>query len=201
MLKKEQVRDKISDGWMHCRTIIQIVGAPKEYIEKTLKEYVAKIRETKGIGVIKENFSDTEPQEKLFSIFVEIEMVVKDASTLAFFCYDYMPSSIEIIEPQTFNYRAADFAAFFNDLLSRLHTLDAIVKQYRAQNQILEKNAGLLLRNNILITLKEKEKNLKELSKNNGIPENQLKPFLDKIIIQGYIQKKKDKYSLVKKKK
>ena len=41
---------------------------------------------------------------------------------------------------------------------------------------------------------------LKQISEKVGIPEEQLKPFLEKIIKEGFVKKDKNKYSLIKKK-
>lgn len=194
-LSKEEISEKIEEGFMRVRAIVEMLGAPKEYIVKTLKTYVKKIGENKETIVLKEKYAKPRKQEKLFSIFVELEMLVKDASTLAFFCFDYMPASIEIIEPEKFTYNARDFANFFNDMQARLHRLDMVIKNLTAKASVLEKNAGLLLRNNLLILLKEKDKGLDELAKGSGIPPRQLAPFLERLIREGWIKEKKGKYA------
>lgn len=182
-------------GFLKVSTIIEMLGAPKEYITSTLKAYVGRIGQDKDIVLLKERYAPAKKHEKLFSTFVELDMLVKDASTLAFFCFDYMPSSIEIIEPERITYRAADFAAFFNDMQTRLHKLDMVIKNLNAKEKMLEKNAGLLLRNSLLILLKEKDKRLEELSKGVGIPGEQLKPFMDRLINEGWVKESKGKYS------
>ncbi|PIN86430.1 hypothetical protein COV19_04700 [Candidatus Woesearchaeota archaeon CG10_big_fil_rev_8_21_14_0_10_44_13] len=198
-LSKEEISDKIEQGYMRVRTIVEMMGAPKDYIVKTLKMYVDKIGQDKDIILLSEKYAKPKKQEELFSLFVELEILVKNASTLAFFCFDYMPSSIEIMEPQTFSYKAPDFAAFFNDMQARLHRLDMVIKNLTAKTTVLERNAGLLLRNNILIVLKEKDKDLNELSRSSGIPQQQLVPFLEKLISEGWLKEKKGKYSRAKK--
>lgn len=197
-ISKELIAEKIEKGFIRCRAIVEMMGAPKEYLFKTLKMYVDKLKQNKNVVVINEHYAKPKKHEKLFTTFVELEMLVKDASELAFFCFDYMPSSIEIIEPNNFAYKAADFAAFFNDMVSRLHRLDALIKSLKAKTKNLERNAGLLLRNNIMIVLKEKNKNLDELARNTGIPADQLSPFLEKLISEGWIKRSKDKYNLKK---
>jgi predicted transcriptional regulator len=56
-----------------------------------------------------------------------------------------------------------------------------------------------MLQNNIFLSLKEKNKELGELVKNVGIVEEQLKPFLDKMVAAGVIKLEKNKYSILKK--
>jgi len=196
---KEKVSELLDKGYIRCSAIVEMMGAPKDYISKTLRSYIEKLKKNKNVVVIRENYAKPKKQESLYTTFVDLELMVRNASELAFFCFDYMPSSIEIIEPEKFHYDAADFAAFFNDMVARLHRLDAHLKTLKAKSQNLERNASLLLRNNILISLKQEDKNLDELAKNVGIPSQQLSPFLERLIREGWIKKSKKKYSLIKK--
>ncbi|MBU0536562.1 MAG: hypothetical protein KKE20_06360 [Nanoarchaeota archaeon] len=197
---KELVYEKLDQGYIRCAAIIEIMGTPKDYVSKTLKAYIDKLKQNKNIIVIKENYAKPKKHEQMFTTFVEIEMLVKDASELAFFCFDYMPSSIEIIEPEKFFYNAPDFAAFFNDMVARLHRLDTVMKSLKAKSSSLERNAGLLLRNNIMITLKyNKDMGLEDLAKATGIPAQQLSPFLEKLIREKWIKRENNKYNLRKK--
>ncbi len=196
--KRALISEKLEKGQIRCTAIVEMMGAPKDYLSKTLKLYVDKLKQNPNITLLREDYARPKKQDKLYTTFVELEMMVKDASELAFFCFDYMPSSIEIIEPEKFHYNAQDFASFFNDMMARLHKLDAHIKGLKAKSKNLERNAGLLLRNNILLSLKEKEKSAEDISKNTGIPPEQLSPFLEKLIREGWIEKKKDKYSIKK---
>ncbi|MBW2999409.1 hypothetical protein KY339_01950 [Candidatus Woesearchaeota archaeon] len=192
------IKEKLEQGYLHCNIILEVLGKPKDYVESTLKGYVEKIEKSKDFEVLKKEFAKSKKVEDMFSVFVELDMLFKDASALAFFCFDYMPSSIEIIEPEIFKYKAQDFSGFFNDLQARLHKLDMLVKNLTAENKRLKTNAGLLLRNNILIVLKETDKSIAELSKGTGIPEKQLEPFVEKLVKQKFIIKNKNKYSINK---
>src|SRR3989338_2455274 len=172
---KDILREKLERGYIHCRTIIEILGAPKEHVMNTIKAYVDKIRADDQYIILQEEYSEPKEVEKMFTQFVELEILAKDASAIAFFCFDYMPSSIEIIEPETFIYRAADFSSFFNDLQALLHKMDRFVKEFAAQQKNLLRNSNLLLRNNILIVLTYKGPlDFVELSRRIGIPESQL---------------------------
>jgi hypothetical protein len=197
---QELVSEKLDRGYIRCSSIIEMMGAPKEYLTKTLKSYMEKLKQNNNILIIEERYAKPKKQEKLFTTFVEIEFLAKDASELAFFCFDYMPSSIEIIEPEKFTYQAPDFAAFFNDMVARLHRLDTHIKTMKARTQNLERNAALILRNNVMIVLKyEKDAGLEDIAKKTGIPAQQLSPFLEKLIREGWIKRDKNKYSLKKK--
>lgn len=195
-LDKDVVRELLDKGWIHARIIVELLGGPKEYIEETLQQYVEKIKENDAHKVIAVEIAPVEPQDQLWSTFAEVELWVKDASALAFLCFDYMPSSIEVMEPETLVYRAADFAGFFNDLQARLHKLDMIVKNLRAENKVLQINGSRLLRNNVIISLKEKDKDLTTLAKNIGLLPEHLEPFLDIMIKEDFVKKIDDVYTI-----
>ncbi|MFC1753144.1 hypothetical protein ACFL96_07080 [Thermoproteota archaeon] len=192
----EKVSDLLDKGYLRCTAIVEMMGSPKEYLSKTMKNYVERLKQNKKLFIVNAKFAKPKKHETMFTSFVEIEMLVKNAAELVFFCFDGMPSSIEIIEPESIKYDTTEFAGFLNDMVARMHRLDAHIKTIKAKASLLEKNAGLLLRNNVMIVLKDGEKDIEEVGKNVGIPGDQLNPFLEKLISEGWIKKTKDKYSL-----
>ncbi len=199
---QEQIDDYLEKGFIHCSSIVEIAGAPKEHVEKTLHEYIGKLKkDDNGIRVVKEDYSESKEAGKLFSAFAEIEFLAKDASAIAFFCFDYMPSSIEVISPEQFNYRGVDFSAFFNDLAVRMHRIDRVVKELAARNKNLQRNANLLLRNLVIVTLAESgPKDLAALSKVSGIAKDKLQPFLEEMLKDHILARDEGVFSLGPKK-
>ncbi|MDP6293769.1 MAG: hypothetical protein QGG83_03350, partial [Candidatus Woesearchaeota archaeon] len=80
-----------------ARVVLEIVGAPKEHVEKSLKEYVADIK--KSNEILTEVFHPAEEKERLWTSFFELEIKFKSAMHLLDFCFESMPSSVEIMEP------------------------------------------------------------------------------------------------------
>ena len=190
-MEPKQIKEKINEGWIHFRAIIEMMGAPKDHLMNTIKSYVNKLKnESKDYVVVDEYYAEPKPADKLFTTFVELEMLAKSSEHVVWFCFDWMPSSVEIIEPETITYKSQDFTSLLNDLQARLHTIDMALKETKARSDIIERNASIILKNNILLNLKDGEKELKELSKGTGIPEDQLKPFLDNMVKEGRIEKK-----------
>ena len=55
-------------NYIRFKTIIEILGQPKEHVEKSLREYVKKIKEDSELMVLKEYYSDVKEQANMFSI-------------------------------------------------------------------------------------------------------------------------------------
>ena len=123
-----------------ARVIIEMLGAPKEYIEKTLTDYIAKLKKD-GIKIIKEEVEPAKKQNELFSTFVELDIEFEKLDDLMGFCFDSMPSSVEILEPEELKRTSTDLSNHLNDLQAKLHEVDMVVKTTRAQNAVLDKNA------------------------------------------------------------
>jgi inactivated superfamily I helicase len=70
-----------------ARVIIEMLGAPKEYIEKTLKDYIEKLKKD-GIKIIKETIEPAQKQNELFSTFVELDIEFDKMEDLLGFCFD-----------------------------------------------------------------------------------------------------------------
>jgi len=178
-----------------ARVIIQMMGAPKKHIVSTLKMYIEKIKEEhKGIKILEEFKSKPKKEGKLFKVFTELELKAKDTSDLIWFCFDYMPSSVEVIDPTELIFKANDFTDFLNDLQDKLHRIDMNAKNLSAQNQVLNKNGRTLMMNLIMLQLRTKPVGIDILAKNAGAPNEHLQKFVDSMIKDGKIKKDNDVY-------
>ncbi|MEK6835259.1 MAG: hypothetical protein AABX61_03290 [Nanoarchaeota archaeon] len=125
-----------------ARVVIEIAGFPKEHIEQVMQKVVDKVKE--NFKVIKSEIFDTvELKDKMagfWSVFTEIELKFDDINALTVFCFEYMPSSMEILEPEELKFGRMDFGGFINDLLARLHEYDMVVKNLQAENMVMKKN-------------------------------------------------------------
>ncbi|MFH1053314.1 MAG: hypothetical protein V1740_02745 [Candidatus Woesearchaeota archaeon] len=192
-------KEKLEQGWIHSRVIIEVLGKPEDHVKNAMDKVVDRIRNEDGIIITNSDFSDLEPQESMFSAFVEVEMLTKNIEKLVWFCFDFLPSSVEIIEPQEFRYNSKEFSNFLNDLQARLHVVSNEVRIAQQSNKNLAINAHNLLRNLINLSLKNNSLEMKDLVADTGVKEHELSPFLDILIGQNLIKKQGDKFSFVKK--
>jgi len=181
-------------GKVLARVILEIMGAPKEHVEATLKDYVENLKQDDTIKIVKEDIAPAEKQKQLFSVFAELEIWFKDTQRLIDFCFDSMPSSVDIIKPEELSINTKALTDTLNDLQAKLHDNDMIVKTTNAKNKILEKNTKAIIRNFVYFMLEDEPKTLEFLSKKMGLPGEFLKPFLDELVKKEDISEKKGKY-------
>ncbi|MBN1156989.1 hypothetical protein JXA85_05200 [Candidatus Woesearchaeota archaeon] len=199
--KKELTRsERIDRGQVYVRAIIEVLGKPKDYVRKTIKELMKGFRESENYEVKKEEVSKPKEIEGMFSMFVELEFWAKSINKLTIFCFDYMPSSLEIIEPQTLRYSAPDLSGFLNDLQAKLHSIDMIVKKIRQENKILSGNIDNILKNFMSYALFGEAKTGEELARIAGIPARNMEAILQKLEAAGHLKKENNKYKLPTKK-
>ena len=184
---------------LRCKIIIEVLGKPKEHVEKALKRYIEKIDSDSDLIILKKEFADAKEKDKLWATFVDMEMVIKGLPKLIAFCFDYMPSSIEILKPDELNMTRSSIADFANDLQARLHDVDMIIKKLKNENEFLKKNMNTVINNSILISLISGALDKEGISKITGI-KDELKIFLDSLIKENKIAEDNGVYSLVQEK-
>lgn len=184
---------------VRCRAIIEFLGKPKEHVEKTIRDYSVKIREDADFVILSEHFSEAIAQDDGYvSAFVEIEFVVKGLIPLIGFCFNYMPSSVEIEKPEELMMPSHLINSLFNDLQARLHKVDMVVKQQINEGQFLKKNLRHSIRNLITLTLAMQPLSLDQLAKTTGVEKGHLEPFLKDLQKEGKIIQDGEAYSLAK---
>lgn len=182
---------------VRARLIIEMLGSPKQHVEKTLKDYIAKLRTDKTVQVLKEDYADAETREGgLFAIFVELELWFKDVYHLLAFCFDAMPSSVEVLEPRELKIEASELQNLLNDLQARLHTVDLALKEMKATLSVVDKNAVNVLRNFVIFALASGEKSPEELAKVIGLQAHNIQSYLDNLVQDNRIKKVGTKYAL-----
>ena len=137
-ITESEIREKIDQGWFRLKIILEILGFPKEHIEKTTGLVAKRFGELKYINVITSEISVPKSvSEKSWSSFIELEIVVASFSDMIGLIMDYLPSSVEILEPRTFTEDIANLTDILNDFATRLHQHDMEIKKLRAVNNIL----------------------------------------------------------------
>lgn len=131
-------------------TIIEIAGAPREHVEETIKKVTEIIKTNKKLEVLKQEVAEIEkteapslknPEEKMeiFSTFADMEINLENFDELMQFCYTFMPSSLEILEPEDLKIKNSHLSNSINDLLGRLHYQSRIIMEFESlKKQIIK---------------------------------------------------------------
>ena len=181
---------------VRCKTIIEVLGKPKEHVENAIKEYIEHIKQDSELVVLNEDYSEAKEQGKLWSKFVELDLVIKGTKKLIGFCFEYMPSSIEVLKPEHLIMTSHELSNFLNDLQARLHNVDMAVKQLKAENDFLKQNMSALIHNAIMISLKVSKLSLEQLSQITGVDRKEIEIFIEKMLKENKIKKEDELYSL-----
>ena len=190
--------DEELNNRIECRAILELLGKPADYIDNTAKNIIATIKKNENYEILNEFLSDTEDREHLFSKFIELDLKIKNLPAIFDFCFDFMPSSIEIIKPEKLTLESRDMTAFLSDLQARLHNSDMATKKMNSIVKYLRSNIFKLVKNMLTILLRGNTLDLQTLSKHTGIGEKELNTFLESLIKQNFLKKDGDKYTLAK---
>ncbi|MFH0875582.1 MAG: hypothetical protein V1859_06595 [archaeon] len=196
-MNEREIKDKVKDGYIYVRAILEIVGMPKNYVKETMDGHLAKIDADENLILAKRKIAPPkkEKDSEFFVTFAEIEILAKNTHTLMVFCFDYMPSSVEIIEPEEIIYKSADFTDFLNDVQARLHAVNMGMQDLQQKNKNLIKNTSTILEN-FIKTLLRAPMTLAEIKGFTGIREDELSRLLEVLIKNNKIVKTGEKYAL-----
>lgn len=177
-----------------AKVIVEMLGTPKEHVEGTLRAYVDALPKKEKVEVLAADFAEPEERDELFMVFVELDILFKDTLHLLDFCFESMPSSVEVLEPETLSIDAASFTGILNDLQARLHTVDMSMKTLSAQTSIVDRNAMNVLHNFIKFIVKEGGKTPAQMAPIVGLKQEQLEVFLGSMVGEGKLVRDGDVY-------
>lgn len=111
--------------------IIEVAGRPPEYLTNSMKLHIDKLNNIKGVSLNSSKISEPtliESEKDLYSCFAEVEIDTENLAKLMDLIFDFMPSSVEIIEPTNLDLNCQEATMFANDLAGRLHRYDEVAK-------------------------------------------------------------------------
>ena len=126
------------------KAIIEIAGFPKEHIEGAMDKVINKLKQDFEV-VDNKIYEAVELKDKMdgfWSTFCEVDVNFDKIEGLIGFCFEFMPSSLEVLSPEEMMFTNINLANILNDLLGRLHHYDMLVKNLNASNVLLKKKLG-----------------------------------------------------------
>ncbi len=131
----------MEDKQIKARVIIEVVGMPIDHVRETLNNLIEKIKDDKSLVLEKQEiFEPVElPEMKLFSTFVEADIKFTNMEKLIGFCFDFTPSSVEVLEPFSFIFDARFLNGLLNDIVMKLHRYTMLIRNLDAEYALLKK--------------------------------------------------------------
>jgi len=144
--------------------MLEILGKPKEHVKKILSEIVGKLIKEKNVKLINKKIAEpklVEGQEDIFSSFAEVE-VETSLQVLMLLIFGYMPSHIEIIEPENLKLSNNELNIFLNELTRKLHQYDELAKGLLLERQALAKQIQEQIKEGKIKIVKEGDEAIKK---------------------------------------
>lgn len=95
----------------------------------------------KEIKVVKEQTEPTKKiKENIWSTFTELEMDFRDMHSLTRFCFEYMPSSIEMLDAKELSFSPNEYNVIINDMLAKIHELNLQLNSLNAAVRAMKLN-------------------------------------------------------------
>lgn len=142
--------------------IFEMLGRPIEHLKKTLSDFIDKVSKEEGVDIKNKEIHEPKQiegaKQEIYTTFVEAEIEFKDMPTLFKIVFSYMPSHIEIVEPEEIGIKNFDLNRLMNDIIGRLHQYDEIVKGLAIERGIMQQKlqqAGIPLSQSTGIIQKE----------------------------------------------
>jgi len=119
--------------------IVEVAGRPPEHLKAALGEHIGvldkvdditvhsiKLSEPREIEVGKVNGKVGE--EKMFTCFAEADFECDSFARLSETMFDFMPSSVEVIEPAKVSLSMSEATDLLNNISGRMHRYDELAK-------------------------------------------------------------------------
>ena len=121
--------------------IFEMLGRPAEHLKNTLFQFIDKISQEKGVEVVNKKIHEPkrleEAKEELYTTFAETEFNFQDLPSMLKIVFMYMPSHIEIIDPEELRIKNFDLNVLMSELARKLHQYDEITKRLAIERNIL----------------------------------------------------------------
>lgn len=148
--------------------IVEMAGRPAAHLTETLENHVSILNKVEDVIVHSIRVSEPKEIEQkdvakddvMFTAFAECDFETESFARLSETMFDFMPSSVEVIEPSKVSMDTGESTSLLNNISGRMHRYDEIAKV--AGMRLQQMNAQLQAAQKILI---EKDEEIEKLKK------------------------------------
>lgn len=198
-MKKTEIKEYTDKGYFYANVMFELIGNPKEHIDRTIKLVIKKLKDEENVIFVKEDFgSPEETEDGLWGVYCETELLVPDMYTLTSLAFLYSPASIEILEPAKITLKDKDLTDVMGDMLSHLHDLNTRHIEQNSLNKALQLNINAILRNAIILALRIKnDLTPEDIGNIIGVNAKNIEPVLEAMIKEKKLEKNQNKFTLL----
>ena len=197
-ISSKEIKEYLEKNYLRVNVLFEIIGNPKEHVSKTITTIAKKLEEERDIVLVKGELGEPEEtNDGLFGGYCEADILVKDFNKLSWLAFNFMPASIEIIEPAKLSIKDKELTDFISDLLAHLHENNTQLIQMNSLTQGLLRNMNAMVRNAILVSLLDGDKPAESIAKMIGVNPKDIEPVFEAMITEKTIEKKGSKYSRI----
>ncbi|MFT4310714.1 MAG: hypothetical protein ACMXYC_03710 [Candidatus Woesearchaeota archaeon] len=191
------LQERKDEGHLKARVVLQVIGKPKDHVEKSLKQFIKEI-ESNELYLVEHKtvHKGAKHEGNLFSAFSELDMWFENIPAVLNFCLDYTPSSVELDEPEYFKFHVNEVNDVVNDFIAKLHTVNQQLQDANQLNKILVHNNQIITQNAIVVLLHLGPQTKQTISQAIGIKEEHLDAYLNILLEQQKIKQEGEKYLL-----
>lgn len=120
------------------KALIEIVGFPENHVNESMEKVLEMLSKEPTMKIIEKAIEKAKKIKELWSSFVELEIDLDDLTALNKFCFDYLPTSIEIQDVKEVKFEAKEITNFLNDMLAKIHQYNHAVRNLHAEIIILK---------------------------------------------------------------
>ena len=128
---------------LQAQMILEIMGRPAEHVKEALNALIVKLGSEQGVNILDKKCHEpasVKDHSDIYTTFADITLELDEIGHYFFIIFAYMPSHIEIVQPEKFLLANFDLNDIGNGLIQRLHNYDAVTKNALAErNFLLEK--------------------------------------------------------------
>jgi len=147
--------------------IIEMLGRPADYAKQVMKQLIKQLEKEEGIFVVNKKISTPKLVEnnKIYSLFAEVEMNIESVRELLLIIFKYIPSHIDIITPENLKIKNNDLNLFANELIKKLHQYDEIAKAVTIERNMLREQLQKLGEKPVALFQQEQKQTKKRKTK------------------------------------
>ncbi len=126
--------------------IVEMAGRPAEHLTTAIEKHIGVLNGVKDITV--HSIKVSEPREidtkevdsgeKMWTVFAEADFECDSFGRLSETMFDFMPSSIEVIEPSKLTLDMTETTDLLNNISGRMHRYDEIAKVLGERHKQME---------------------------------------------------------------